>query len=109
MKNKYLTWDDVAYFVKKYEDKYPMTGKLDSEAAYKNGWYDCAYSIRKSIEEESKMKPCMGVVKVIIDGDSSERATELYKMLKEFCDATKIRDGVHEIWIKDADFVEGGE
>ena len=26
-------------------DKYPMTGKPDKEASYKNGWYDCAYHI----------------------------------------------------------------
>jgi len=26
-------------------DKYPMTGKPDKKASYKNGWYDCAYHI----------------------------------------------------------------
>ncbi len=26
-------------------NKYPMTGKPDKEASYKNGWYDCAYHI----------------------------------------------------------------
>jgi hypothetical protein len=40
--------------IKKYENTYPMTGKPDKEAAYKNGWYDCAYSIRKEIENENK-------------------------------------------------------
>lgn len=33
------------------EYKYPMTGKADSEAAYKNGWYDCAYSLKCLIKE----------------------------------------------------------
>ena len=44
-------FNKILKFVKKCEDKYPMTGKPDPEAAYKNGWYDCAYSIRKRIEE----------------------------------------------------------
>ena len=26
-------------------DKYPMTGRPDKEASYKNGWYDCAFHI----------------------------------------------------------------
>ena len=27
------------------ENEYPMTGKPDKDAAYKNGWYDCAFHL----------------------------------------------------------------
>lgn len=33
------------------ENKYPMTGKPDKEAAYKNGWYDCAFHLRCFIKD----------------------------------------------------------
>lgn len=33
------------------EDTYPMTGKPDKEAAYKNGWYDCAYHLKCLVKE----------------------------------------------------------
>jgi len=32
------------------ENRHPMTGKPDTEAAYKNGWYDCAYHLRCLME-----------------------------------------------------------
>jgi len=32
--------------IRKCENKYPMTGKLDKKASYKNGWYDCAFHLR---------------------------------------------------------------
>jgi rhamnogalacturonyl hydrolase YesR len=35
--------------IKKHENKYPMTGKPDKDAAYKNGWYDCAFSLRAEL------------------------------------------------------------
>jgi hypothetical protein len=33
------------------QDTYPMTGKPDKEAAYKNGWYDCAYHLYEVLKE----------------------------------------------------------
>ena len=37
--------ETLEYAIKDCEDKYPMTGKPDKEAAYKNGWYDCAFHL----------------------------------------------------------------
>jgi hypothetical protein len=39
----------ILEFIKECEDKYPMTGKPDKKALYKNGWYDCAYYLRKRV------------------------------------------------------------
>ena len=33
------------------ENTYPMSGKPDREAAYKNGWYDCAYFLKCLVKE----------------------------------------------------------
>ena len=33
------------------ESKYPMTGKRDKDAAYKNGWYDCAFHLASFLQE----------------------------------------------------------
>ena len=33
------------------EETYPMTGKPDKDAAYKNGWYDCAYFLKCLVKE----------------------------------------------------------
>lgn len=41
-------------------NKYPMTGKPDKEAAYQNGWYDCAYHIKQHMGENFK---CRNIVK----------------------------------------------
>ena len=43
LKQKLETLKDT---IKDCEDKYPMTGKPDKDAAYKNGWYDCAFYLR---------------------------------------------------------------
>jgi hypothetical protein len=44
--------DEILSLVRECENTYPMTGKPDKEAAYKNGWYDCAYYIRNKIERK---------------------------------------------------------
>lgn len=36
--------------IKKAIDKYPMTGKSDKQASYKNGWYDCAYHLFQTLK-----------------------------------------------------------
>ena len=45
---------EIIAFIKECENKYPMTGKPDKEAAYKNGWYDCAYYIRNRLENKNE-------------------------------------------------------
>lgn len=47
-----MTYDDIVWLIKQCETKYPMTGKPDKEASYKNGWYDCAFYLRSKIEED---------------------------------------------------------
>jgi hypothetical protein len=47
---KKVSKNGIIAIIRQHEDRYPMDGKLDKEAAYKNGWYDCAYSIREKIE-----------------------------------------------------------
>ena len=48
IKEKLKALEDAIYDC---ENKYPMTGKIDTEAAYKNGWYDCAYHLKCLLEE----------------------------------------------------------
>lgn len=36
----------ITKVIRQCENKYPMTGKPDKQANYKNGWYDCAYYLR---------------------------------------------------------------
>jgi len=38
------------------ENRYPMTGKLDKEAAYKNGWYDASYTLTCQIQIQLKRR-----------------------------------------------------
>ena len=35
---------------KRSSEFYPMTGKPDNEASFKNGWYDASYAIEKELE-----------------------------------------------------------
>ena len=49
-----ITIYEILKIVRKHENKYPMTGQPDKEAARKNGWYDCAYSIRHKIQKLMK-------------------------------------------------------
>jgi hypothetical protein len=43
---------DILNIVKERENKYPITGRPDRNASYKNGWYDASYSIRHAIEKK---------------------------------------------------------
>ena len=45
MKSKEIL-EKIASAIYECENKYPMTGKPDKQAAYKNGWYDCAFHLR---------------------------------------------------------------
>jgi hypothetical protein len=49
-----MTRIQLLALVKKHMDKYPMTGRPDKEAAYKNGWYDACYTIYHQLKEKKK-------------------------------------------------------
>lgn len=47
---EHVSKNKILNIVEECENKYPMSGKPDVQASYKNGWYDCAYHIKNKIK-----------------------------------------------------------
>jgi len=48
--------DELMAAIWNCRDRFPMTGKLDEDAAYKNGWYDCAYHLCRIVQDLNAAK-----------------------------------------------------
>ena len=51
------TIDAILDIINETENTYPMTGKPDPRAEYKNGWYDASFHIKGRVKQLLKGRP----------------------------------------------------